>query len=102
MDDEEVERESGERSDDQLSVCGIDEMTSGSGHNSVMDVMDVEENVNEVSMDEVSVGCDPESEDYGSLRLGGTGKHRTLGRLQSRRNARIGPVAACAGAGLGG
>jgi hypothetical protein len=32
-----------------------------------MDVVDVEENVNEVSMDEVSVGCDPEYEDYGTV-----------------------------------
>jgi hypothetical protein len=42
-------------------------MTSDSDHNSVMDVVDVEENVNEVSMDEVSVGCDPEYEDYGTV-----------------------------------
>ena len=66
MDNEEVERDSGERSGDQLGVYGIDEMTSVSDHNRIMDVVDVEENVNEVSMDEVSVGCDPEYEDYGT------------------------------------
>jgi hypothetical protein len=66
MDNEEVERDSGERSDDQLGVYGIDEITSVSDHNRIMDVVNVEENVNEVSMDEVSVGCDPEYEDYGS------------------------------------
>jgi hypothetical protein len=59
MDNEEVERDFGERSGDQLGVYGIDEMTSDSDHNRIMDVVDVEENVNEVSMDEVSVGCDP-------------------------------------------
>ena len=67
MDNEEVERDSDERSDDQLGVYGIDEITSDSDRNRTMDVVDVEENVNEVSMDEVSVGCDPEYEDYGTV-----------------------------------
>ena len=45
MDNEEVERDSGERSDDQLGVYGIDEITSVSDQNRIMDVVDVEENV---------------------------------------------------------